>query len=326
MRRLTTEEFIERSKLIHGDKYGYREVVYVNNKTDVLLKCNSCGKKFKIRPRRHLDGYGCQCQLTITRWNRESFIQKATELWGGRYVYDQLTDDAWHGMDVPVPIVCPDHGVFMQTPESHLYGKGCRRCFDERHKSAICGVGINDYGGKVRSKGELMDSYKYWVRMIKRCYDERELAKRPSYKDCSVCDEWLLFSNFKKWFDDPANGYKKGYQLDKDILCEGNRVYSPETCCFVPCVLNNQFRAKVWADNGLSAGVYYREETKKYYSAFMFDNKQTFLGTFDTENEASQAYILAKEKSIHDYAQKMFNDGNITEKVYNALMKYKCKS
>lgn len=65
---------------------------------------------------------------------------------------------------------------------------------------------------------------------------------KPTYEGCTVCDEWLYFSNFKKWFDE---NYIEGFQLDKDIIIRGNKVYSPQTCCFVPKEINIISKIKV---------------------------------------------------------------------------------
>ena len=89
-------------------------------------------------------------------------------------------------------------------------------------------VGIGDYVTKIKGKRTIQ--YSVWLSMIQRCYCEYKWASHPAYKDCSVCDEWHNFNTFAKWFDD---NYIDGYQLDKDIKIEGNRVYCPEACMFV---------------------------------------------------------------------------------------------
>lgn len=319
MRRLTKEEFVTRSIQLHGENmYDYSKVVYVNNKKRVLLKCNSCGETFELEPFRHLQGYGCQCKLSETRWNRELFIQRATKLHNCKYTYEQVTEDAWKGMDNYVYITCPIHGTFKQTPESHLSGRGCRRCYEESKKSIICGVGINDYHGRVRENGKLLDSYSHWVGMIKRCYNESELKGHLSYSDCSVCKDWLYFSNFKKWFDDKENGYREGYHLDKDILIPNNRVYSPQTCCFVPHEINVMLRNSI-SGKTLPIGVY---KNHKKFSA-SYNNK--VLGLFDTPEEALSAYASRKEAEVKARSQEYYDKGLITRKVYDALQRYNVK-
>ena len=101
-------------------------------------------------------------------------------------------------------------------------------------KKLIFNNGINDYDDITYRNGRDIKSYSVWHSMLQRCYDDKYHIKHPTYEGCTVCDEWLYFSNFKKWFDE---NYIEGTQLDKDIFSK-NKVYSPETCCFVPREIN----------------------------------------------------------------------------------------
>lgn len=103
----------------------------------------------------------------------------------------------------------------------------------------ICGVGINDAKYKVtqtkmingvRKRVWICPYYGYWLRMINRCYSPSGLKNKPTYSNCSVCEDWLTFSNFRVWMEKQDF---QGKQLDKDILFPENKVYSPETCIFV---------------------------------------------------------------------------------------------
>ena len=92
-----------------------------------------------------------------------------------------------------------------------------------------------------KTNGVKIESYKVWYAMLQRCYSEC-YKNKPTYIDCSVCEEWLCYENFKKWYD--KNYYRVENEimnLDKDILVKGNKIYSPETCCFVPKRLNVLF-------------------------------------------------------------------------------------
>lgn len=89
-------------------------------------------------------------------------------------------------------------------------------------------VGTGDY--KTRIAGKTTKEYRVWYNMIQRCYDAKFHIKHPTYRGCTVCDEWLNFQNFAKWFS--AN-YVEGLHLDKDIKVKGNKLYSPNTCLFV---------------------------------------------------------------------------------------------
>lgn len=90
--------------------------------------------------------------------------------------------------------------------------------------------GVACFGEGRYTRGSNKKAYKKWYMMLYRCYDQTQLNRRPRYQDVFVCDEWLNFQNFASWFDD---NYIEGMQLDKDILVDGNKIYSPETCCFV---------------------------------------------------------------------------------------------
>lgn len=99
---------------------------------------------------------------------------------------------------------------------------------------SLGGVGfIGNVQGKTRVGGgssKPIKSYAVWESMIRRCYDEKLHKRLPTYKDCTVCEEWHNFENFHKWFQD---NYIEGFELDKDIRVQNNKLYSPETCMFV---------------------------------------------------------------------------------------------
>ena len=100
----------------------------------------------------------------------------------------------------------------------------------------VLGKGIYRKGKySFGKKGNPTKEYSVWLSMLTRCYNSRFLKNNETYIGCEVCDEWLEFQNFAEWFH---QNYKDGYQLDKDLLTKGNKIYSPETCCFVPQEIN----------------------------------------------------------------------------------------
>ena len=114
----------------------------------------------------------------------------------------------------------------------------------------VHGVGINDYEELITLNGKQIPEYTVWAGMLKRCYSPKWLEQRPTYKGCTVADEWLYFSNFKQWLDD--NGYKPNvHHIDKDILIPGNKIYSPSTCLLVTLAINN-----LLTDRGNARGSY----------------------------------------------------------------------
>lgn len=189
----------------------------------------------------------------------------------------------------------------------------------------VYGVGVNDYDSDVYNNKIPLNSYKSWGHMIERCYSPRFQIRNPTYIGCSVCDEWLLFSNFKKWFDE---NYVDGFALDKDILVEGNKVYSPDTCRFVPQYLNNLLNNRVRVRENLPRGVIEHLpsiKTGRITSTFegaCFDGNGLHLRkTFKTIEEASTWYSETKKRIVKEQAIRAFLDNAIKTDVYLALVR-----
>lgn len=258
----------------------------------------------------------------MKKLTRDEFIKKSNSVHGHKYNYDKVV---YVGSHTPVIITCPIHGDFKQKPYSHLQGKGCGCCANNNKKKLIYGVGVNDYEGTTKQNGKHIHSYGAWRDMLKRCYDKKWHRKHPSYAGCFACDEWLTFSNFKKWFENPENGYIEGYQLDKDIRVKGNKCYSPETCCFVPkeinlIIIKNQKHKNI---NPVGVSSYNTSKSERYKASVSINGKAKCFGSFDTSDEAFTAYKINKEKHIQDVASKYYSACKITKIVYDALMNYK---
>lgn len=142
-KRYSTEEFIQKAKAIHGDKYDYSQVNYVDSVTPVTVICREHGCTFKIRPAMHLSGQGCKLcgQKKVAESlsdTQESFLEKARKVHGDRYDYSLVE---YKGSDKKVLIKCREHGAFPQTPHMHLRGRGCpvcgRKAADENRKKGL---------------------------------------------------------------------------------------------------------------------------------------------------------------------------------------------
>ncbi|WP_304610368.1 hypothetical protein [Muribaculum intestinale] len=157
--------------------------------------------------------------------------------------------------------------------------------------------------------------YKAWLSMLNRCYANHQ--KYPTYVDCSVCNDWLIYSNFKRWFENPENGYREGYALDKDILVKGNKTYSPTTCCFVPPYINS-----LLVNGSHRCGKYPKGVLRCKSGRFRAYHQRKSLGMFDTPEEAFYKYKSCRESHIKEIAQKAYNNNEILLPVFNALMKY----
>ena len=206
------------------------------------------------------------------------------------------------------------------------YGHFVRGKVKSHFTPSVYGVGVKGLEPIVDENGEMIDSYNCWIGMLKRCYSAKYQEKYPTYIDCRVCDEWLCYPNFKKWYDE--NYYEinnKTSQLDKDILIKGNKVYSPYTCVFVPNFINKLFTKRQNDRGELPIGVSHYKGNKKYQAHLSLykNGKSTLkkLGCFDTPNDAFEVYKQAKENYIKEVADE-YKD-IIPVKLYEAMYDYK---
>ena len=128
-RKFTIEEFIEKSRKIHGNKYDYSKVNYINSQTKVCIICPIHGEFWQL-PISHIRGYGCfKCRNELIKkalsFNNDAFLKKAREIHGNKYDYSKVE---YVNCETKVRIICPIHGEFEQLPLNHLKGKGCIEC------------------------------------------------------------------------------------------------------------------------------------------------------------------------------------------------------
>ena len=131
MRKLTTEEFIAKSKAVHGDKYIYDKSVYVNSKKKVIITCPYHGD-FLQTPHSHIMRKGCINCGGSKRLTTEEFVAKAIEVHGNAYDYKLVN---YINNSSKVLVICSAHGVFEQRPYDHLNGKGCFKCYGTPNKT-----------------------------------------------------------------------------------------------------------------------------------------------------------------------------------------------
>lgn len=314
-KRKATKEFIADAIKKHGNKYDYSHVEYKGATAFVTIICPIHGE-FQQRAADHINGHGCkkcvyeQKALQQAK-SADTFISQANVIHKNKYDYTKIKYINSH---TPITIVCPIHGEFYQQPAYHLRGHGCSLCSTDKHKGiSLTGVTNSLYG--VRQE----KSYIVWHNLLQRTLNNNRKQNLPTYEDCKLCDEWKDYATFKEWYYNPINGYKEGYQLDKDLLVPGNKTYSPDTCCFLPKYINIFFRERIKTD-GLPKGV--KRNGNKYQARFMKKGK-LFLFKGETPEEAFTKYKEAKEQYIKEMASEYYSRGEITEKVYNALMCYK---
>lgn len=163
-------------------------------------------------------------------------------------------------------------------------------------KKLVYGVGVNDHHSTtIDSNGKHYNFYNAWVNMLMRCYSKSYQLDFPTYTGCTVCDEWHSLTAFKQWHD---LNYVNGYDLDKDLLVPGNKVYSPNTCAYVPKPLNYLLLDRSRFRGAYPMGVSYDKSRGKFLSIVTIDGKAKNCGRFNTVHDAEQAYKKAKNAEI----------------------------
>lgn len=181
-------------------------------------------------------------------------------------------------------------------------------------------LGEGEYPTFINSKKT--KCYMTWTDMIRRCYVIEE-NKHVTYRDCEVCEEWHNYQTFAQWYDE--NYYEVGNELmmlDKDILVKGNKIYSPETCIYVPSRINNLFTKTNAKRGNLPIGVGIHQGKYKAHMSKLVDGKKQmrYYGNYNTPEEAFECYKQIKEEYIKEVADEY--SGQIPDDLYFALYSY----
>lgn len=182
------------------------------------------------------------------------------------------------------------------------------------------GVGIH----KSKIKGKTTKKYEVWRAIICRCCTESYKLKNPSYVNVSICEEWLNFQNFGDWYDNnfPSHIDNIKFQLDKDLLQQGveNKIYSPETCIFLPQKINGFLTQHRFASNNPNIGTQIKSKKFEVKLKDFYYNKKIYIGTFSTVEEASQAYQIARDEQA-EKAKQYLKDLNYLPEHFIQLIK-----
>ena len=219
MKKLTTEEFIKRAKQIHGDRYDYSKVIYVNAHTKVCIICPEHGEFWQI-PNNHLKGKGCPvCKGKNNTNKTENFVNKCQKIYNGEYIYSK---SIYKNKKEKVCVICPEHGEFWISPEYHLDGNGCPKC---KRKIEVNHKKINHYTTKdfisladerhnskyIYSKSEYINSQ---TKVCIICPEHGEFWQTPHIhladKGCPKCNQSHLERDVMKLLEE--NHIKYEYQ------------------------------------------------------------------------------------------------------------------
>lgn len=289
-------------------KYGWFEVIAMPKKDRGIIRFDETGYEYEASKYHILDGY-------VRDRKHMSFHQV-----GESYIHPE------YGEYHIIELVKGKKAIIEFLNTGFRCEQTINNIMHKRVKDALAPVvyGVGYMGTKrdVILAPSKSPAYFAWHNMLYRCYSEDVRRKRPTYKDCTVCEEWKCFANFKEWFDNQV--YFQGWMLDKDILAKGNKEYAPDKCCFVPNEINALFTKRQNFRSQLPIGVKYCKAQRRFkecYKASVSRNDgKSYIGTFKTPEDAFQAYKVAKEDWIKEVADKWKD--KLEPRVYEALYNY----
>ena len=186
---------------------------------------------------------------------------------------------------------------------------------------SVFGVGISGTKYQPTINGVNTKEYDLWCSMIQRCYSDTYKKKQPTYEGCKCSENFKSFEYFHEWCHKQVGFANEGWQLDKDLLIKGNKVYSEDSCVFLPREINQLLVKRENMRGKYLIGVHWCN-TKKVFVAQVSKNKgkSERLGYFKTEMEAFNAYKQAKEAFVKEVAEKW--KSQIDKRAYDSLMNY----
>lgn len=188
----------------------------------------------------------------------------------------------------------------------------------------VHGIGFNDNKYPAKCKDKMTKEYETWRHMLFRC-TEKLWVNRPTYAGTTCSDNFKSYSYFYEWYHKQkgASSVDEGgrsWHLDKDLLVVGNRVYSEDTCVFIPLRINTLFTKRGAERGDFPIGVDLQKNSKKYRVRCCDGSKNHYLGLFCTQEEAFSAYKAYKESLVKQVANEFKEQ--IDTRAYKALMSY----
>ena len=215
-----------------------------------------------------------------------------------------------------IDIYFPEYNWVFKHAQYNQFKNGNVKCpYEPRHY----GVGYLGEGKyKTKENGKHTDEYVIWHDMLRRCYDAKLQERELTYKGCTVEDYLLNFQNMGEWIEN--NYYEVPGEkmcLDKDILRKGNKVYSRDTCIFVPKRINNLFIKSDKSRGKDPIGVYQLLSGNYQGNCSNGYGECIYLGSYSSREEAFQVYKQYKEKIIKETIDSY--KGKIPEPYYSRL-------
>ena len=189
------------------------------------------------------------------------------------------------------------------------------------YSPSVHGVGVSGTKYPIRVNGILTKEYELWQNMLKRCYSDSFKKKYPTYEGCQVSDNFKSYEYFYEWCNKQIGFGVDGFELDKDLLVKGNKVYSESACVFIHKDINLLLTKSTASRGKHLIGVSWHDKGKAFEARVSKSKgKSEHLGYFKTEIRAFNAYKTAKEAFVKEQTNKW--KGKIDERAYEALLNY----
>ena len=181
-------------------------------------------------------------------------------------------------------------------------------------------VGLNENKYPTILNGVRVKQYRLWSSLLTRCYSDVYHSSYPAYIDCYASENFKNYSYFYEWCEVQVGFNQPDFHLDKDLLIKGNKVYSEDTCVFLPSEINRVFLKNNIVRGKYPVGVVYVKRRGIFEAKINKGKTRKHLGYFKTPEEAFRCYKIEKELHIKSLAEKWKH--LIDDRAYNALMKY----
>lgn len=308
MAKLTTEEFIEKAKVVHGDRYDYSKVEYVDLKTKVCIICKKHGEFWQV-PHSHIKGHGCKkCANKIKQpkqtYTQEEIIARIYSLFGERYSYEKVE---YKAMKVPISLVCHEkdvngneHGEFSIRPDNIFSGKqGCPKCYDDR-RSRLQRKPLETFIEEAKKiHGDLYEYHKVnYVNTNSKvcivCKIHGDFWQTPSNhlkgQGCPYCS-----GNAKKWDKDTCEQEARKYEYIFDF-----RTKSPGACKVAK--RNGWLYDYVWLKKLPSKPNDYDKNTKYIYAYEFVEQNAAYVGLTNSLIKRDKQHRNSQNSSVNRFA------------------------
>lgn len=181
----------------------------------------------------------------------------------------------------------------------------------------VHGKGYTGIGPYRISKGKVVErAYIKWANILSRCYIRRPIT--APWEDVEVCDEWLNYQNFARWYEGNFKYYMDGWEIDKDLIDKNSKIYSPDTCVFLPKEINGALISNVRGST--YTGATFRPLTNNWVAAVWHEDGFKTSNVFNTEQEALDFQKSSKEFKVRKLADKWKD--LLSDKAYQALQSW----